>query len=60
MISQGPESGDGGCSIREDAGVDFGVSSSIGDKEDSNETQFAREPPAMVQVVKEVQEAVVS
>lgn len=40
--------------------MDFGVSSSIGEKEDSNETQFAREPPATVQVVAEVQEVVVS
>lgn len=58
MISQGSESGDGGCRIRVDVGVEFGVSSSIGEEEDSKETQFVREPPATVPVVAEVHEVV--
>lgn len=58
MISQGTESGDGGCRIREDSEVDFRVSSSIGEKDDSKETQFTREPPAMVQFAAELHEEV--
>lgn len=38
--------------------MDFGVSSSIGAKDDSKETQFTREPPAMVQFAAELHEEV--
>lgn len=67
MISQGPESGEEGRRIRGDLEVvelavvfssSSWTSSSIGEREDSKEREFNREPPATVQFVEELHEVV--
>ena len=51
LISQGPESAEGGFRMR----GDLGGESSIGEREDSTVMEFTRLPSAMLQLVAELQ-----